>query len=516
MLSEQLQAMTRLVRLSAAFSCLLLLAAAPATQPARVPVPSQSAQSDALALIQRLFKEDYQRTASADQAVLSRTLIQEAKNTHDNPAGCYMLLTEARRLAVAAGDADLAAEAISLLVAQYDVQTGALWVESLPKILEKPRTAAQLRALANQAISAIDLLIAQDDFARVEPLAAAAESAATKVRQVDFAAKITARVADARETVREWQAAQQAAEHLKTSPDSAADHLVVGHFYALRLGRFDRGLRDLAAGSDAALARIARLDLAAPTDPMAQKAIADAWWDYAAGTRDSGQALTRARYWYAKARDSLTGLTLRDIDGRLSSPPATQSALSGVPMKSEASIDLLAVLGTSPKGVEGEWSLEKGVLVGSGKNARLQLPATAPAEYDVEMTFSREGRGGVALLLTGGEKPFNLMLDVSSTARLELVNKKTRTDNPTVTALDLENGKTYVVRAQIRRGAVYVLLDGKPLLTWRTDYRDLSRASQWKIPDSQCLGVGISSGTLRVEKLTLLPITGKPAATQSK
>ncbi len=510
--------MRRLIRMSVAFSFLWLMAAAPATsptsRPVRDPVPAPASQTDALRLIQRLFHEEYRHGASSDMAALSRTLMQESRNTHDNPAGRYMLLIEAARLGSQAGEADLVAEAVALVTAQYDVSRIVLLTEFYPPMTDRVRTVSQLQSLALRSLAAAQQSVADEQFEAVEPFLQIAEKASTSVRRVDLAAKVTTQAADLRAIVAEWKEAQKANNKITARTATPDDMLVFGRFLALRMGQFDKGLPWCARGSDSALAMLAQRDIAGADDPMQQKKIADMWWEYASSHADAGRAVDRARYWYARARDSLTGLTLRDIDARLATGPATRPGVAGVPAETSQITDLLPLVQPLTDAVEGTWSLEEGVLKGEGKIARLQLPVAPPAEYDLEMTFSRDGRGGVVILLAREDRSFNLALDISGTARLELVNKKTRTDNPTLAPLDLEKGKTYTVTAQVRKAAVHVLVDGKHLLSWQTDYQDLTRPSQWKIRDNGNLGVGISSGTLKIEKITLRAVAGEARITR--
>ena len=89
-------------------------------------------------------------------------------------------------------------------------------------------------------------------------------------------------------------------------------------------GNWDEGLPKLAAGSDEQLVRVARDDLAGPTDAAQRAALADRWWDmsnseqYAAPGSDAQKQLReRAAKWWALARDDLEGDEKLRVDGML-------------------------------------------------------------------------------------------------------------------------------------------------------------------------------------------------------
>ncbi len=96
---------------------------------------------------------------------------------------------------------------------------------------------------------------------------------------------------------------------LATDPDNAEANLTLGRWLCLNADDWAAGLPLLAKGSDAALAGLARRDLAAPTAAAAQIELADSWWDLAQSKNgpDRAHLTGRAIYWYQQAQPNIHG-----------------------------------------------------------------------------------------------------------------------------------------------------------------------------------------------------------------
>ena len=93
------------------------------------------AEEKALATIQDTYKEDYDK----DKAVLAQKLIQKAKETQDATER-FVLLGEAKNLAVETFQSDLAFEAIDELASKYDVSIVMAKAEVIEKAAKNVRT----------------------------------------------------------------------------------------------------------------------------------------------------------------------------------------------------------------------------------------------------------------------------------------------------------------------------------------------------------------------------------------
>jgi hypothetical protein len=96
---------------------------------------------------------------------------------------------------------------------------------------------------------------------------------------------------------------------LGTDPDNAQANLTVGRWLSFSGDDWPAGLPLLAKGSDAALAGLAKRDLAAPTAAAAQIELADGWWDLAQSKNgpDHVHLTGRAIYWYQQAKPNIHG-----------------------------------------------------------------------------------------------------------------------------------------------------------------------------------------------------------------
>src|SRR3954452_20441725 len=81
-------------------------------QYARQPVPNSSKQSPVLYKIKSDYKTEYGMREAADQLSLASTFLKEARQPATDPVKKYVLLREARELAVNGGDLAVAFDAI--------------------------------------------------------------------------------------------------------------------------------------------------------------------------------------------------------------------------------------------------------------------------------------------------------------------------------------------------------------------------------------------------------------------
>ena len=88
----------------------------------RQPVPDAAAQERAQELIHDLYGEQYEAAkASKQRTDLAKKLLEQAANGKAEPAHHFVLLREAKEMAVLAADAETAMEAVNRIVATYDV-----------------------------------------------------------------------------------------------------------------------------------------------------------------------------------------------------------------------------------------------------------------------------------------------------------------------------------------------------------------------------------------------------------
>ncbi len=128
---------------------------------------------------------------------------------------------------------------------------------------------------------------------------------------------------------REREAVQAARERLKTAPDDAEACLTIGRWYCFTQRNWDKGLKFLAKGSDAALKALAAEELASkPANADQRVARGDAWWDAAEKARGGAKAAMRMRagQWYDQALPDLPpGLAKAKVEGRMAQVPREET-----------------------------------------------------------------------------------------------------------------------------------------------------------------------------------------------
>jgi uncharacterized protein (TIGR03067 family) len=116
---------------------------------------------------------------------------------------------------------------------------------------------------------------------------------------------------------------------LTRDPNDPAANFVVGKYFALNLGNWDKGLAHLVKGNNLAYKLIARADLGGPTEPNRQRELGDDWWELAQS--ESGPHATRLReraaFWYSKAFPELKGESAVAVKQRITALAAELAAL---------------------------------------------------------------------------------------------------------------------------------------------------------------------------------------------
>ncbi|HVT82851.1 MAG TPA: hypothetical protein VHM90_19590 [Phycisphaerae bacterium] len=476
------------------------------------PIPHVALLASAQDSIHKTYAAEFTKTTPADRRALAKTLLKDAATSGDDHARRYVLLIDAADVAAAAGDAETAVAAVSALAQTFTVEPLELRRAALMKA-HPAASGGDAEAVMRLALETADQAAIVDAFDIVEQMTKLAESAANKTQQVRIVAAIQGRLAALRELTAEFAQVKAAFARLAKNQGDPDAHLVIGSFYALHKGQWALGLPHLAGGSDAGLKSAAEKELAHPTDGLAQAALADAWWEYGEKCTGSTQTVVKAHAaeWYKTARVAIQGVTLARIDARIAG--GQLSAASGVAAAPVGVLDLAAAIDPAKDSSQGTWSRgNEGIRCESSAYACLRLSHAVPEEYDLRVAFTRtEGKGAVAVLLAEGKRSFGFALDVSGNARFESVDGKAAKDNPTVVPVAISNGERYELTVEVRKDHVRALLDGKELVTHKTDYKDLSRYSVWKLGDNSVCGIGANNARVTFHAVEMVEVTGKAA-----
>src|SRR5262249_18987278 len=108
-------ALYALKRLNTTFGLTLLLCISLVGGEPKVPLPTDKEQEEPAKLLKEIFKEEYAKNTADAKATLAKKLLGQASETNDSLATKYVLLNEARALAIQGKDLDTVLKAIEEL-----------------------------------------------------------------------------------------------------------------------------------------------------------------------------------------------------------------------------------------------------------------------------------------------------------------------------------------------------------------------------------------------------------------
>lgn len=281
----------------------------------RLPIPGRAAESEALREIRDLFKDDYAGAKDRHQEDrLAGMLLKKAVDTKDDPVARYVLFTEARDYAIAAGNSELFLKTLRSIGQEYSVDWLIMATETLQRPARKPHDTDANRAMADTALGLVGDAVAGEEYDLAMMLAEASRLMARDCRPRDLA-----RTKRAVAVKRSVEALRDAEKVLAEQPDDPQANLTAGKYYCFVENDFDRGLPMIRKGSDPLLAGLAEADLAGPSEAAAMVALADRWWDASEAALEADQQWprNRAAYWYKRALRHVSGLTEDRIKHRL-------------------------------------------------------------------------------------------------------------------------------------------------------------------------------------------------------
>lgn len=305
----------------------------------KAPPPDPAAQARALKLVQEVFQDDLKAaTDPASRARLAAELLQQAREIKDDPALRFVLLREAADVAARGGDIAVAFSAIEEVNKTFAVDALAQKAHALDAAVAEASTREAGKVLLDLTLPLVAEALDADNYAAARLLGQTAETAARRAKSPSLVLDAQKRIAQIAAAEKGFAKQQGYLDRLQADPADAAAHTALGTYYGLVKRHWDKALPHLAAGDDRALKAIAARDLKAPRDPLAQVALADAWWEMAAQHKDPARLALQARaaFWYDKAIGQLTGLSrtkaqkrLDAVAGRIGS---TVTAIGPVPV----------------------------------------------------------------------------------------------------------------------------------------------------------------------------------------
>src|SRR5438445_10094342 len=257
-----------LLALALAFALVLAL---PGGEPARkkLPVPDKAGQLKAHKLIQEVYGEDYAKARKDPAALagLARTLLQEGRDTADDPAARYVLYREARQLAAQAGDVQTALQAVEEAAQDFAIPPADTFRAKVAALTTASKATARpdsYQAVVDAGLLLLEEALGADDYDNARALVSTAEAAARKLKVVALVRSVQRRGQEVQKLQEAYAKIKPFADKLHDDPRDPQANLVMGRYQALTKGSWEKGLPLLARGSDPALKALAAKDLAAP------------------------------------------------------------------------------------------------------------------------------------------------------------------------------------------------------------------------------------------------------------
>jgi hypothetical protein len=343
---------------------------------------------------------------------------------------------------------------------------------------------ARLNALADDAVAA-------DRY----DLAKRALAAAMAIKDPALRKQTLVHQREVNETEAEFHRLKPTLDALMANPDDPAANLAIGKFDCLAKGNFEAGLPLLAKGIDKALAELAKLDLAQPTDPAEQIKLADGWWD--TGKRAARQ---RAKAIYEVQLSSLNGIARAKIEKRLQE----LESKSGL----ESWTSLLRLVDPDKNAVRGKWAKSGDGLqcTQAAWGQMVAIPFEPAGNYQMRVEFTRlTGNNDVMLLLPVAGSNVRVALGVydrwGGIDRID--NQMVSANSPLAHPAVLENNKRYVVDVAVRTSAdgaaaeILVRVNGTDFTSFQGQASQLSGLPYgWRLPNDKWVFLGANNATV--------------------
>jgi predicted Ser/Thr protein kinase len=211
---------------------------------------------------------------------------------------------------------------------------------------------------------------------------------------------------------------------------------------------------------------------------------------------------------------------------KVSSSPSTTPAASSPAKKTH---HLLPLADPAKDGVSGDWSRQGpyALAVKASAAARLQLPYEPPQEYDFIMDFTvTKGSADVVQILSVGGRNFMWKMGAAGYGSepahpdwfgFEMVDGQYFRTNKTktITPWKLENGVRHSATLAVRKDGVTATVDGKEVIQFKTDFKNVSGHSAFKLKDERSLGLGAWGCDVSFHRAEVREVSGKGTLTRN-
>jgi hypothetical protein len=289
------------------------------------PPPEAAAVAEAGKQLRELFKAEYARKGAAERVALAQKILKAGEETKGEPAVTVAALLEARDLAAAAGDLDLALKAVDRLDERFKVEAAELKAEAF---MAAARTVGpdDMEGAFAAGMELVDQLVREAGFDTALKMGSPLEDLARRLRNPEHLKAAQARSREVKTLQTEWARIRPAVEKLKADPGDAEACLTVGKFHALARN-WEAALPLLAKGNHPAFKEAAEKDLSDPADAAGRADAGDLWWALFEKEKVPLKAVLQARAvdWYQQALEGLTVLRKLQVEKRVQAATASGS-----------------------------------------------------------------------------------------------------------------------------------------------------------------------------------------------
>ncbi|MBS0207403.1 MAG: protein kinase, partial [Planctomycetes bacterium] len=286
----------------------------------RAPIPANSDQEKALQVLKDVFRDGYTAAKKPEEkAALASQLFKQAGETRDDATSAYVMLTEARNLAIDAADAAMLVRVAQELAGRFEMSPWNALAESLESATQKSHPLPAFKSIAEAALGRIDEALDDDQFDAAKRLGDVALAAARKSKDAATLKAAVDRNKSLAALKQQWDAVEDAKATLANKPDDPEANLTLGRYLCFVKGDWVAGFAKLVQGSDATLKELATKSMADPQDGAGQAEIGETWAKAADAAKGKAKSELQAgaRYWYAKALPVLTGLAKAKAEQRI-------------------------------------------------------------------------------------------------------------------------------------------------------------------------------------------------------
>ena len=298
------------------------------------PIPSLDVQKTQLVRVRDAYSDLYADQSPAGMKRLAKKLLEEAHRSGDNADARFVMYEQTRELGIAVGDVATASLAIRAMAYNFECDARQLHVDMLTTIRRqlKPDDRPNYCTIC---LDEVEQLSQRHDYELAKKLLDLCLPIAKSSRDPTLrenGRQARDRLVYLRRQFESLSPNQQnwLRDSKPNSADqiSAQDSLQIAMFLALDKGEFQAAAAEMTNTDDPLFVDIGRLEQSSPSEPTAQLALADLWWqagDYAGigNDRRRGAAIERARVWYRQALPKLDGISRRHATMRLAKENST-------------------------------------------------------------------------------------------------------------------------------------------------------------------------------------------------